>query len=108
MRCALRGDARQCLLGFVGSACRTQTLDEQSVGLQQRPRPALMFQPLHPGLGAFACRAGVIGDERANFGLVTELGRDLTEPAVWESVVAGSPWRNRQPQSRPLVVHVGA
>ena len=105
---ALRGDACQCRFGFVGSACRAQALDEQPVGLQQRPRPTLMLQPLHPSLGTVAGPAGVIGNQPTYFGLVTELGRDLTEAAVGESVLVRPPWRNRQPPSRPLVVHMGA
>ena len=108
MRCALRGDAGQCLFGVVGSAGRAQAIHEQPVGLQQRPRPTLPFQPLNPVPGAFACTVGVIGHQRTNLGLVAELGGDLTEPAIRESMVTATPWRNRQPQPRALVVHVCA
>jgi len=105
---ALRGNPCQCLFGLVGSACRAQALDEQPVRLQQRPRPTLMLEPLHPSPGTFASQDGLIGGEPAYFGLLTQLGRDLTEAAVGEGIFVRRLWRDRQPESCPFVVHMGA
>ena len=75
---ALRGDLCECLLGVVGSARRAQGGHQQPVGLQQRARAGLRLEPVHPGVGAVAGQAGLIGEQPANLGLLAQLGGDLT------------------------------
>jgi hypothetical protein len=37
-----------------------------------------VFEASHPGLGGFAGQAGLIGEQPTNFGLIVQLGGDLT------------------------------
>ena len=108
---ALGGDVCQCLLGVVGSAGRAQGGHQQPVGLQQRARAGLRLEPVHPGVGAVAGQAGLIGEQPANLGLIAQLGGDLTQSPIGERVgVLGPPRRcgDRQLQPHPLVLDVSA
>ena len=81
---ALGCDVCQCLLGFVGSARRAQGGHQQPVGPQQRAWAGLRLEPLHPGMGAVAGEAGLIGKQPANLGLIAQLRGDFTQSPVGE------------------------